>query len=109
MWFLILLIVLIAVTFTLQNVFVEQTDLFGFSAGVYFLSLFCLFAYKNALKPTENFGPRNSTKGYYEKQGDLPKYQSICKILLIITFSAGTLNFVGGLGEVAIFFVKTLF
>lgn len=108
LWTLILLIVLIAVTFALQTLFREQTNLFELSAGVYLLSVFCLFAYQNALKPTEDFGPRNPTKSHYEKHGYLPKYQCICKILLIVTFAVGTLNFFGGLGEVIFHYVKAL-
>lgn len=103
------IIILMILTFALQTIFGEQTTKFGLSCGIFFLSIFCLFCYKNALKPTETFGPRNMTKKYYEKKGDLPKYQNLCKILFVITISAGTLTLLGGFGEIIINYLQSLF
>ena len=101
-------VLLIAVAFALQCVFCEQTAKFGFSCGAYFLSTFCLACFKNALKPTESFGPINKTKQYFEKNGGLAKYQSLCKILFAVTSGAGALAFIGGVGDVLFSCVKQM-
>ncbi len=90
-------------TFALQNLFQEQTAGFGLSCGACFLSIFCLFGYRNALKPTEFFGPRNFTKKHYESKGDLPGYQRLCKILLIVTLCVSVGNFLMGFTEIGLF------
>ena len=102
------IILLIFLTFTLQALFLNQTKNFGISCGVLFLSTFCLFCYKDALNPTkEGLGhPINMTKKYYEKKGDLRKYQNLCKILFIIMISVGTLCLLLGLYEI---FINYLF
>lgn len=99
------LIAWMLLTFVLQLLFQEQTADFGFSCGACFLSVFCLFEYKNALKPTETIGPRNSTKKYYESKGDLPGYQKLCKILFIITLCVSAGSFLKGIAEVVLFSV----
>ena len=43
----------------------------------------------------------------YEKKGELYKYQNLCKVLLIITIGVATLNFIGGLSDVLVIFVKS--
>ena len=103
------IILLMIITFTLQCFFSEQTTKFGFSCGVYFLSVFCLVCFQNALKPSELLGPINTAKRHYEKKGELPKYQNLCKILFIITISVGSLFFIGGIGEVLFLYLKNLF
>ena len=102
------IIVLIILTFTLQALFLNQTKNFGISCGALFLSTFCLFCYKDALNPTKGgLGrPINMTKKYYEKKGDLRKYQNLCKILFIITIGVGTLCLLLGLCEI---FINYLF
>ena len=72
---LISLIVWLLILFALQCLFAGYTKEFGLSCGMCFLSIFFLFSYKNALKPTETAGPYNPTKRYYEKNGDLAGYQ----------------------------------
>lgn len=103
------IIVLMLLSFTLQCLFRDQTTEFGFSCGAFFLSVFCLVCYKNALTPSESWGPINPTKQHYEKKGELPKYQNLCKILLLITTGVGALSFIGGIEEVLFHYVKTLF
>ena len=99
------IIIVMILSFTLQCLFSEITGDFDLSCGSFFLSVFCLFCYKNALKPSEKF-VRNSTKRHYEKKGELPKYQKICKILFIITIGFGTLIFIKGTGLVLIHYIK---
>ncbi len=103
------IIILMIISFTLQTLFKDQTKEFDLSCGIFFLSIFCLFCYKNALKPTETFGPINMTKRYYEKKGELPKYQNLWKILFIITISVGILTLLGGFGEIIIHYLNALF
>ena len=103
------IILLMILTFTLQCLFSDQTTEFGLSCGAFFLSVFCLVCYKNALTPSESWGPINPTKQHYEKKGELPKYQNLCKILLLITTGVGALSFIGGIGEVLFHYVKALF
>ena len=108
-WLLAGVIVMIVFTFTLQSVFYDQTTRFNISCGAFFLSIFCLFNYKNALKPTGAFGPKNATKKYYENRGELPQYQKICKMLFIITISVGILCLIYGLGELFIKFLRSVY
>ncbi len=103
------MIVLMILTFTLQCLFSDQTTEFGFSCGAFFLSVFCLVCYKNALIPSESWGPINPTKQHYERKGELPKYQNLCKILFLITISVGALSFIHGIGEVLFHYAKNLF
>ena len=103
------IVLLMVIAFTLQCFFSEQTTKLGFSCGAYFLSIFCLVGFQNALKPTESFGPINTTKRHYEKKGELPKYQNLCKILFIITISVGSLSLIGGIGEILFLYLKNLF
>jgi len=72
------IIVLMGLTFALQMIFNEQTKKFGISCGELFLSIFCLFCYKNALNPTSRgLGCSiNMTKNYYEKNA----ITKVCKI-----------------------------
>ena len=102
------IVLLMAIAYILQYLFGENTSNFGFSCGAYFLSLFCLACFQNALNPTESFGPINTTKRHYEKKGELPKYQNLCKILFIITISVGSLFLIGGIGEILFFYLKNL-
>jgi len=105
------IIVLMGLTFALQMIFNEQTKKFGISCGELFLSIFCLFCYKNALNPTSRgLGCSiNMTKNYYEKNGNLCKYQNLCKVLFIITISIASLTLMSGLGEVFIIYIKSVF
>ena len=68
------LIAMITVSFILQNLYSEKTRYFGFAAGMFFIAVFALFSYKNALKPTGFISEKNSSKAYYQKRGELPKY-----------------------------------
>lgn len=102
------IILIMVITFTLQCFFDEQTPKFGYAGGAYFLSIFCLVSFQNALKPTELFGPINRTKRHYEKKGELSKYQNLCRILFIITISMGALFLIGGIGEVLFLYLKKL-
>ena len=72
------IIMLIILSIILQSVFVDKTSRFGLSAGIFFLSVFCLFSTKNSLKPTESFGTRNSLKVRCEKKGKLNENYRIC-------------------------------
>lgn len=64
------LIAMITVSFILQNLYSEKTRYFGFAAGMFFIAVFALFSYKNALKPTEFISEKNSSKAYYQKRTD---------------------------------------
>lgn len=55
------LIAMITVSFILQNLYSEKTRYFGFAAGMFFIAVFALFSYKNALKPTEFISEKNSS------------------------------------------------
>ena len=103
---LISVIVWMLILFTLQCLFAGYTEEFGLACGMCFLSIFFLFSYRNALKPTENFGPYNPTKRHYEKKGDLPGYQRLCKILFLVGLSISAIGFMKGSAEVVIFFIK---
>ncbi len=103
---LISLIVWMLILFVLQSLFIGKTKEFGLSCGACFLSIFCLFGYKNALKPTETVGAINSTKRHYERNGDLPGYQRFCKIMFLVGLSVSAINFLKGLAEVVIFFIR---
>ena len=99
---LVVIIALIIMTFILQTLFNDRTSSFGASSGAFFMSTFCLVCYNNALKPTGDWGPNNPTKGYYEKKGELNKYQNLCKILFVITVTVGTLLLLRGGVQTAI-------
>lgn len=101
-FFLIGIIVLMIITYMLNINFNEQTKSFGTSCGMLFLSIFCMFCYKDALTPTKGgLGrPINMTKKYYEKKGELYKYQSLCKILFIITISVAAIYLIRGLAKI---------
>lgn len=106
--FLIGIIVLIIFAFILQSYFSIQTKNFGVSCGAFCISILCLFCYKNALKPTEMFGPINMTKRYYEKKGELHKYKDLCKILFFAIFCIGVWSLIHGLGEVLISYLTSM-
>ena len=105
------IIILIILTFALQCIFKEHTKNFGLSCGAAFLSIFLLFTYKNALTPTkEGLGaPINRTKKYYERKGELHKYQSLCKILFITTIGVSALTLIGGVSEIFLTFIMSIF
>ena len=103
---LISVIVWMLILFTLQCLFAGYTKEFGLACSMCFLSIFFLFSYRNALKPTETIGPYNPTKRHYEKKGDLPGYQRLCKILFLVGLSISAISFMKGSVEVIIFFIK---
>ena len=103
---LISVIVWMQILFALQCLFAGYTKEFGLACSMCFLSIFFLFSYRNALKPTETIGPYNPTKRYYEKKGDLPGYQRLCKILFLVGLSISAIGFMKGSAEVVIFFIK---
>ena len=103
------IVLLMVIAYILQCLFGENTSNFGFSCGAYFLSLFCLACFQSALKPSDSFGPINQTKRYYEKKGELPKYQNLCKILFIIMISVGSLFLISGMGDVLFFHLRKAF
>lgn len=105
------IIVLILLTFTLQCVFMEQTKNFGISCGGAFLSIFFLFEYKNALSPSKKGigAPINMTKKFYERKGNLQKYQSLCKILFIIIMCTVALSLIGGINDVFLNYIMSIF
>ena len=95
------IIAAMVLTFSLRCLFSETTGDFGLSCGMFFLSIFFLFGYKNALIPMERGGfAVNRTKRYYQSRDELPKYQNLCKILFIITIGFGALSFIKGVGTV---------
>ena len=101
------IIIAMILTFTLQCLFSEITRDFDLSCGMFFLSIFFLFSYKNALIPLERGGfAVNMTKRYYQSRDELPKYQNLCKILFIITISLGALFFFEGMGTILFHYVK---
>ena len=101
------IIILMIFTFTLQNFFLEQTDSFGKSCGLFFISIFCLFCYKTALNPTvKGIGrPINLTKKYFENKGELHKYQNLCKVLFIITNIVALVTLFRGLCEILLIYI----
>lgn len=103
---LISVIVWMQILFALQCLFAGYTNEFGLACSMCFLSIFFLFSYKNALKPTETVGPYNPTKRYYEKNGDLAGYQKLCKIVFLVGLSISAISFMKGSAEVIIFFIK---
>ena len=103
---LISVIVWMQILFALQCLFAGYTKEFGLACSMCFLSIFFLFSYRNALKPTETVGPYNPTKRHYEKKGDLPGYQRLCKILFLVGLSISAIGFLKGSAEVVIFFIK---
>ena len=103
---LISVIVWMLILFALQCLFAEYTKEFGLACGMCFLSIFFLFSYRNALKPTETVGALNRTKKRYEENGDLPGYQRLCKILFLVGLSISAIGFMKGSAEVVIFFIK---
>ena len=103
---LISVIVWMQILFALQCLFAGYTKEFGLACSMCFLSIFFLFSYRNALKPTETIGPYNPTKRHYEKKGDLPGYQRLCKILFLVGLSISAISFMKGSAEVVIFFIK---
>ena len=103
----IVIIMAMILTFTLQCLFSEITRDFGLSCGMFFLSIFFLFGYKNALMPMERGGfAINRTKRYYQSRNELPKYQKLCKILFSITISLGALFFFESMGTILFHYVK---
>ena len=105
------IITCVIISFILQPFFYEQTESFGISGGLFFVSTFCLFCYKNALKPTvKGIGqPINLTKKHFERKGELDKYKTLCLVLLILTISVALLNFIKGLGEIFASYFKSVF
>ena len=107
-YFVLLLIGIISVILLasiLDIVFEENTTDFGLSAGMFFLSIFCLVEYKNALMPKKNT-EINMTKKHYEKKGELPKYQKLCLVFLLLTIALGLIFFARG--AIGIFITKIL-
>ena len=103
----IVIIMAMILTFTLQCLFSEISGDFGLSCGMFFLSTFFLFGYKNALKPMERGGfAVNMTKRYYQSREELPKYQKLCKILFIVTIGLGILFFIKSMGNVLFHYVN---
>lgn len=103
---LISVIVWMQILFALQCLFSGYTKEFGLACSMCFLSIFFLFSYKNALKPTETVSPYNPTKRHYERKGDLPGYQRLCKIVFLVGLSISAISFMKGSAEVIIFFIK---
>ena len=100
---------MLALSFSMQMIFEEKTDSFGFSGGLYFASIFCLVLYKNALKPRDDISfEKNTTKRYYEKRGELHKYESLCKFLFIFLIIIGSFTFILGFVEVFIKYILSL-
>ena len=104
---LIVIIIAMILTFTLQYLFSEITSVFGLSCGMLFLSIFFLIGYKNALIPMERGGfTIDMTKRYYQSRDELPKYQKLCKILFIVAISFGTLSLLKGVRTILFHYVK---
>lgn len=61
------LIAMITVSFILQNLYSEKTRYFGFAAGMFFIAVFALFSYKNALKPTGFISEKKLLKSILSK------------------------------------------
>ena len=102
------IIALIILSFTLQTLFNDQIQNLELACISFSLSIFCLFCYKDALKPTEKgIGrPVNMTKKHYERKGELHKYQNLCKILFIVTISYGALMLFFGFGDLLFTYLK---
>lgn len=100
------LIAMITVSFILQNLYSEKTRYFGFAAGMFFIAVFALFSYKNALKPTGFISEKNSSKAHYQKRGELPKYKQICKSALILLSGLGSLFLLRGLIAIIVTHLK---
>lgn len=99
------IIALMLFAYIMQNIYEEQTANFGLSAGSFFIAIFCLFLYKNALIPMSFSGPKNTLKRYYNDRNQLHVYKKICKIALIVSSGSGILFFLKGLFD--ILFVHT--
>lgn len=100
------LIAMITVSFILQNLYIGQTRYFGFAAGMFFIAVFALFSYKNALKPMGFISEKNSSKAYYQKRGELPKYKQICKNVLMLLSGLGSLFLLRGLIAIIVTHLK---
>lgn len=100
------LIAMITVSFILQNLYSGQTRYFGFAAGMFFIAVFALFSYKNALKPMGFISEKNSSKAHYQKRGELPKYKQICKSALILLSGLGSLFLLRGLIAIIVTHLK---
>ena len=96
------IILLMILTFALQCFFKEQTKSFEISCGAAFLSIFCLFEYKNSLTPSKKgFGsPINMTKKYYEEKQELYKYKNLCRNLFIVAISIAALSLISGVIDI---------
>ena len=106
-WFVIIgIILLIIMTFILNNLFSDQTKKFGISCAIFFVSTFPLVTYKDALKPSRGSFEINMTKKHYEKTGELGKYQRLCKILFLVTISLAAITLFVGLGEIFVLYLK---
>ncbi len=105
------IIILIILTFTLHCVFKDQTENFGISCGLACISIVLLFAYKNALTPSRTgIGvPIDMTKKYYERKGELYKYQGLCKILFIITISVAVLTLIREVSDIFLTYIMSVF
>jgi len=96
------LIILLIISFILDGVFVEKTSRFNTSVAMFFVSIFCLVASKQAQKPSEDFGPRNTLKRLYEIRGKLKKYSKLVKTLFIVFVGLGGISLIIGFVEVVI-------
>lgn len=97
---------MITVSFILQNLYSGKTRYFGFAAGMFFIAVFALFSYKNALKPMGFISEKNSSKAHYQKRGELPKYKQICKSALILLSGLGSLFLLRGLVAILVTHLK---
>ncbi len=101
------IILMMTLTLSLQFAFGEKANSFGISCGMFFISIFCLFAYKNALTPMEKISfTINRAKRYYQAREELPKYQKICKILFFVAIGAGASALLSGFGEIIFYYLE---
>lgn len=98
-------VLVIFVSYALNTLFIDQTERFISAAMGAFLAIILIFEYKNALKHTKGI---KGVKKYYEKRGELDKYQNICKFLFAFAFLSGVWSFVRGIGVIFINFIKSV-
>lgn len=70
---------------------------FSVAGGMFLVSSVMLLNAKNALKPPKPWGPIDSLKSYYHKNGKPQKYRRICIFWLVIFVFIAVLNFFEGI------------
>lgn len=76
---------------------------FSGAGGGFMIAVMFLFDYKNASKPMEDWGPRNSIKHILQRKGKLHLYKRWACFTLVLSLLWGSISFLIGMVKVLIY------